>query len=344
MIDSGQYMLGPEVTKIEKSFAERLGVAGAVGVASGTAALELALLALGVGRGDEVITVSHTAGPTVAAICMTGATPVLVDIDPTTYGLDAVALDGAIGPRTKAILPVHLYGHPADIGSIVSQARQRNVAVIEDCAQAQEASVDGRPVGSFGDAGCFSFYPTKILGALGDGGLVSAASSELVDRLRQLRTYGWKQPQLAEVPGGRCARLDELQAAILNVKLGHLQESIARRRAIAKHYCDAFSGLPIVCPEQRPGCIHVYSLFVIRCDRRDALAEHLMRAGVATGLHYPYAIHRQPVFADCARIPQPLAVTEKIAGEILSLPLYPSLTEEDQARVIAGVRSFFGPA
>jgi dTDP-4-amino-4,6-dideoxygalactose transaminase len=342
VIDGGRYILGPEVAAFESRMAERVRSAGSVGVGCGTDALMVALLAAGVAPGDEVITVSHTAGPTVAAISMIGATPVLVDIDPKSYCLDPVALEAAYGPRTRAIVPVHLYGHPADLDQICGFARKKGLAVVEDCAQAVDAVIGNQPVGGIGDFGCFSFYPTKNLGAVGDGGLVCASRPELVERARALRTYGWTKPQYAELTGGICSRLDELQACILNVKLGSLAADIDRRRAIADAYNRAFAGLPVVCPLEQPGVRHVYHLFVIRCGERDALAQNLNQAGIATGLHYPYPVHHQPGLAGKCRIPQRLAVTDAICREIVTLPLYPSMPTESQDRVISAVRAFYG--
>jgi dTDP-4-amino-4,6-dideoxygalactose transaminase len=344
VLDGGSYILGPEVADFERDMARRIGVPGAVGVASGTDALVLALRALRISDGDEVITVSHTAGPTVAAIHMVGAVPVLVDIDPATYCLDPDALDHALSARTKAILPVHLYGHPADLDRICAFAQAHRVAVIEDCAQAQTASVGGRDVGSIGDIGCFSFYPTKNLGAIGDGGLVVSSDQDIVERLRQLRTYGWTKPQFAEVADGRCSRLDELQAAVLNVKLDGLAGDMDRRREIAAQYAAAFADLPLVRPLERAGCRHAYHLYVVRCERREALANHLDRLGIATGLHYPYPVHAQPALAAGARIPRPLQITEEICRQILTLPLYPSMPKESVSAVIDGVRGFFATA
>lgn len=342
VIDSGTYILGPQVAGFEQRMAARLGVPGAVGVASGTDALVLALLAAGVGAGDEVITVSHTAGPTVSAIRMVGSVPVLVDIEPDTYCLDPSTLPSAMGPRTKAIIAVHLYGHPADLEKICAFGRHHGVPVIEDCAQAQDAQIDGRMVGSIGDFGCFSFYPTKNLGAIGDGGMIVAKRPEHVERLRQLRTYGWTKPQYAELANGRCSRLDELQAAILSVKLDHLDVDIEHRRSIAEAYHRAFSDMSITLPSERAGYRHVYHLYVVRCVDRDALACHLEERGIRTGRHYPFPVHAQPGLAIGARIPGPLDITDNIAPEILTLPLFPSLSSAHQARVIDGVRTFFG--
>jgi dTDP-4-amino-4,6-dideoxygalactose transaminase len=341
VVERGSYILGAEVAQFEEAMAARLGLPGTVGVASGTDALVLALLALGVGPGHEVITVSHTAGPTVAAIRIVGATPVLVDVAPDTLCLDPAALEAAVGPLTKAIIAVHLYGHPAALDDIAGCARRHGIALVEDCAQAQEATLDARAVGSIGDAGCFSFYPTKNLGAIGDGGLVAARDPKLLERVRRLRTYGWTTAQYAELPNGRASRLDELQAAILAVKLPFLAEDVSRRRAIAQLYDQAFAGLPLVRPVERAGFRHVYHLYVIRCRERDALAKHLKEVGITTARHYPFPVHAQPGLATGARIPAPLPVTEQIAREILSLPLYPSLPADHQARVIEGVTSFF---
>ena len=340
-IDSGSYILGKEVEAFEHRLSARLGAAGAVGVGSGTEALALGLLAVGVSPGDEVVTVSHTAGATVAAIRMIGAVPVLIDIDEASYCMDPRRLESAITSRTKAILPVHLYGHPADLVSIGAIAQRHNVPVVEDCAQAQEATIEGRAVGSIGQAGCFSFYPTKNLGAIGDGGLVVATAAETVERLRRLRTYGWSRPQFADIPDGRCSRLDELQAAILNVKVDHLARDVERRREIAQRYNEAFAELPLTLPAEYGGARHVYHLYVVRCDCRDGLALHLEEAGIGTGIHYPCPVHVQPGLATGVRIAGSLKVTEMVAREILSLPLYPSLSVQSQRRVIDSVRKFF---
>jgi dTDP-4-amino-4,6-dideoxygalactose transaminase len=342
VIDSGSYILGSEVAAFENELAARLGTPGVVGVGSGTDALVVGLSAAGVGPGDEVITVSHTAGATVAAIRMIGAVPVLVDIDEETYCMDASVLDAAVSSRTKAILPVHLYGHPADLDTIGTVARRRGLSVIEDCAQAQEASIDGRSVGTIGEFGCFSFYPTKTLGALGDGGMVTSHNRDSVGRARMLRTYGWSKPQFSEIPGGICTRLDEVQAAILRVKLAHLTQDIERRRQIARFYNEALSDLPLVLQVEQPGCRHVYHLYVVRFDQRQELSDHLERDGISTGIHYRYPVHLQPGLAAGARVVGSLRKTETVVREILSLPIYPSLSIASQERVITSVRAFFG--
>jgi dTDP-4-amino-4,6-dideoxygalactose transaminase len=342
VLDRRQYILGPLVEAFEREFAARLGVVGVVGVGSGTDALALTLQALGVGQGDEVISVSHTAGATVAAIRMTGATAVLIDIEADTYCMDPAKLDLAHSPRTKAIVPVHLYGHPADMEPIVAFGRRHGIAIVEDCAQAQEATIGGKLVGSIGTAGCFSFFPTKILGAIGDGGAAATSIAAVEERIRLLRTYGWEKPQFATIPGGRSSRLDSLQASILSLGLRHLTDQVERRRAIAAQYNRALAGLPLRLPVERADCRHVYHLYVVRTDRRDELRAHLADDGIDTGIHYPYPVHVQAGLAEGARIPEPLTITEAIARDILTLPLFPSLSHDQQARVIASIRSYFG--
>lgn len=335
--DGNNYILGPEVAQFEKALAAGLGVREAIGVASGTDALVLALLGLSVGSGDEVITVSHTAGPTVAAIRMIGAIPVLIDVEENTYCLDPARLQDAISPRTKAVIAVHLYGHPADMAAISANG----IPVIEDCAQAQGALLSGKPVGGFGAAACFSFYPTKNLGAIGDGGAVVSNDADIALRIRRLRTYGWSKPQFAELEGGRCSRLDELQAAVLSVKLKSLPASIARRRAVAARYRAGFADLPLQLPRETIGVQHAYHLYVLRSDRRDALEVHLAAQKIGTGRHYPLPVHRQPGLSAHARLPAPLSVTDRISGEILSMPMFATITNAQVDRVIEAVRSYF---
>jgi dTDP-4-amino-4,6-dideoxygalactose transaminase len=339
--DSGFYILGPEVASFEAALAADIGTAQAVGVASGTDALVLAMLGVGIGAGDEVITVSHTAGPTVAAIRMIGAIPVLVDVEEVTYCIDPDKLEGAISRRTRAIVAVHLYGHPADTAAINRIANQHRLLVIEDCAQAQGAAVGQRQVGSLGDISCFSFYPTKNLAALGDGGAVVTNNPILAERVRKLRTYGWSKPQYAELEGGRGSRLDELQAAILSLKLKSLARNLQYRRSAAERYLAGLAGLPLVLPRERSGCRHSYHLFVIRTKERDSLEEHLRASGIGTGRHYPWAVHLQPGIASRARVAEPLSVTERIAGEILSLPMFMTISEAQIDRVIDAVQKFY---
>jgi dTDP-4-amino-4,6-dideoxygalactose transaminase len=339
VVDGNAYILGPEVAAFETAMAASLDVRDVIGVASGTDALVLALLGLGVESGDEVITVSHTAGATVAALRMIGATPVLVDVCADTYCLAPDSLASALSPKTKAIVAVHLYGHPADIGAIREAAP--GIPVVEDCAQAQGALLAGRPVGSLADLACFSFYPTKNLGALGDGGAVACNDEGLAARIRSLRTYGWTRPQYAELSHGRCSRLDEIQAALLSVKLKRLPGYIARRRSIAARYGAGLSTLPLTLPVEKPGAAHAFHLYVLRTDRRDELERHLSRQSVGVGRHYPFPVHCQPGLAAGARIPGRLAVTERISGQILSLPMFATMSDEQVDRVIAVVRDFF---
>ena len=342
VVDSGRYVLGPEVVEFEKALASNVGVAEAVGVGSGTDALVLALLGVGVAAGDEVITVSHTAGPTVAAIREIGAIPVLIDVEANSYCIDPVKVEPAIGPRTRAILAVHLYGHPANMAAIDVIAKRHGIPVIEDCAQAQGATVGPQQVGSLGDIGCFSFYPTKNLGAIGDGGALVSDNSVLTDRVRKLRTYGWSKPQYAELENGRCSRLDEIQAAILSLKLKSLSSLVERRRQAAERYQTMLAGLPLVLPSEKNGVRHSYHLFVIRTEARDALEAHLQASGIGTARHYPWPVHVQSGLAALAKIPEPLVVTERIAGEILSLPIFATISETQIERVVDAVRKFHG--
>lgn len=333
VLEGGTYILGPEVDKFEKSFATYCGVDHAIGVNSGTDALILALRALDIGSGDEVITVSHTALATVAAIIASGATPVLVDIEPVYYTMDLQCLQRAITPKTKAVIPVHLYGQPADMDAIMKIAREHGLFVIEDCAQATGAIYKGMRVGSIGDAGCFSFYPTKNLGAIGDGGMVVTRNAKLAQRIRRLRQYGWDEKRTTEEPGLN-SRLDEIQAAILNVKLKSLDEDNARRRRIAQLYNDALTGLAIVLPLERPDTTHVYHLYVIVSEERDRLKMRLAESSVFAAVHYPVPGHLHVGYDGRCQLPSTgLPVTERALGNILSLPMYPELTPMQVTRV-----------
>lgn len=332
VLDAGHYILGEETRAFEREFAEYVGVEHAIGVGSGTEALHLALRACGIGPGDEVATVSHTAVATVAAIDLAGAAPVLVDIDPHAYTLDPQQLERVITPRTKAVIPVHLYGAPADLESIVSIARRHGLKVIEDCAQAHGATYRGRRVGSWGDIAAFSFYPTKNLGAIGDGGLVATNDAQLAERARLLREYGWSERYVSSISGWN-SRLDELQAAILRVKLRYLDADNARRRELAAIY-DEMLPPGVHRPAAPDGCVHVYHLYVIRHPRRGPLAAYLRDKGIGTGIHYPVPIHLQPAYRGRLAGAGALPETERAAREVLSLPIYPELTT-DQARQVA---------
>jgi len=339
VLESGWYVLGEEVNAFEAEFARYLGVSHAIGVGSGTEALHLALGCCGIGPGDEVITVSHTAVATVAAIELAGATPVFVDIEPDYFTIDPAQVEQAVSCRTKAIVPVHLYGQPADLGPILKVARRHGVRVIEDCAQAHGAEYHGKKVGSWGDLSCFSFYPTKNLGALGDGGMVLTGDPHLAERARLLREYGWKERYQSHLPGWN-SRLDELQAAVLRVKLRGLDADNASRVRLAEAYHEGLGVAGLELPICRGNATHVHHLYVVRVPRRDALCDHLRQHGVAAMVHYPVPVHLQPTYARLAggRLPE----TERAAGEVLSLPMYPELSEADLNQVVAAVCSFRG--
>ena len=308
-------------------------------MASGTDALHLALRAVGIGPGDEVITVANAGVPGVAAIELAGGRPVFVDVDPTTYTMNPALIEQAITSRTRAILPVHLYGHPADMDPILKIARRYGLMVVEDAAQAHGARYKGRRVGSIAHIGCFSFYPTKNLGGCGDGGAVVTNDPDLAERVRLLRQYGWEKQYYSTLRGVN-SRLDELQAAILRVKLRHLERWNARRRRLAARYADLLDGSPVSLPAETPGVVHVYHLYVIRTPHRDALRERLRRMGIGTGVHYPLPAHLQTAYRDLGWQPGSLPVTEQLAGEVLSLPMFPELTEDEVERVAAAIRAF----
>jgi len=361
----GRYILGEPVTAFEREFAAYLGAGHAmpgtaghtIAAGSGTDALHLALRACGIGPGDRVFTVSHTAVATVAAIELAGATPVLVDIDPATFTMDPQRLEDAVRwqderpmssvvsrqssvPRRRAaVIPVHLYGHPADMAAILEIARRFDLWVIEDCAQSHGATIGGQRTGTFGDIAAFSFYPTKNLGALGDGGAVATNDAELAERVRLLREYGWRERYVSAIPGLN-SRLDTLQAAILRVKLRHLDAENARRRELAQRYTELLAGADVRLPAARPDITHVYHQYVIRAARRDALQVHLRGLGIGTLIHYPVPVHMQPAYAGRIAIGAGLPETEAAAGEILSLPIFPELGEAEVGRVAEAIAAF----
>jgi dTDP-4-amino-4,6-dideoxygalactose transaminase len=339
VLDKGWFILGQEVAAFEKEFAAWVGVAHGVGVGSGTEALHLALAAAGVGAGDEVITVSHTAVATVAAVELLGAKPVLVDIEPDYYTLDPAKLAATISSRTKAIIPVHLYGQPVDLDPILEIADKHGLKIIEDCAQSHGAMYRGRRTGTFGHMACFSFYPTKNLGALGDGGAVVTNDDSLAAKVRALREYGWTERYVSHLAGWN-SRLDEMQAAILRAKLPHLDEDNLARQRLAGACDAALRDLPLTLPPRRPDCSHVFHLYVVRSARRDALQAYLKERGIGALIHYPVPVHLQPAYRGRVAAPGTLPETEKAAGEILSLPMYPELTEADQAAVVQAIREF----
>lgn len=338
VLAGGHYILGEEVRSFESEFASYIGVGHCIGVGSGTEALHVILAALEIGPGDEVITVSHTAVATVAAIVQTGAKPVFADISPESFNLDPRDFESKITAKTKAVILVHLYGQPANITEVLEIAKKYQLQVIEDCAQAHGATVGGRKVGSFGDAAAFSFYPTKNLGAIGDGGAVVTRSPEIAERVRLIRQYGWAERYVSKIHGWN-SRLDEMQAAILRVKLKRLDHENERRREIAAAYNQGLAGSGVQSPSVFPGSEHVYHLYVIRCERRDELQKSLSNAGVQTLVHYPVPVHQQPAYLIMAgdiHLPH----TENAAKTILSLPMYPYLSRQDVSTVIEKVREY----
>ena len=336
VLSRGQFVLGRELTAFEEAFARYCGVGHAVGVASGTDAITLALQALGVGPGDEVLTVANTCVPTIVGIEGSGARPVLVDVEPRTLTLDPELLQPALTARTKAIVPVHLYGQCCDLGPIMAFAREHGLKVVEDCAQAHGAEYENRRAGSFGDAAAFSFYPTKNLGALGDGGAVTTDDGVVAERLRLLRNYGERE-RFEHVVRGRNSRLDELQAAILLAKLPRLDAWNDRRRELASLYGEALSAAPVDLPTEAAGRRHAFHLYVVRSRDRDRLREALARRGIGTAIHYPTPVHLQPAYRDLVTEGDGFDVSERAAAEILSLPLHPSLTDEQALAVAAAV-------
>ncbi|MHB1389974.1 MAG: DegT/DnrJ/EryC1/StrS family aminotransferase [Thermoleophilia bacterium] len=340
VLDRGLYVLGENVAAFETEFSDWLGDGGrTVGVGSGTDAIYLTLKAMGIGAGDEVITVSHTAVNSALAISKTGAVPVTVDIEAGSFCLDPSGLAAALSPRTRAIMPVHLYGHPADMDPIMDFARENGLSVIEDCAQAHGALYRDRMVGTIGDAGCFSFYPTKNLGACGDGGAVSGRDLLLMDKISSLANCGQGQERYHNVYKGDVSRLDELQAAILRVKLRVMDSWTDQRRAVADFYRQALAAAPgIELPGEKEWARHVYHLYVIRSRKRDALQRHLGELGVRTLVHYPVPVHLQPAYAGEMSVSLP--VTTQAVGEILSLPCFPQITEAQLDYTAASILSF----
>lgn len=343
-LSSGWYILGKEGEAFEAEFAAWQGLPRAIGCANGTDALTLALRGLGIGPGATVVTVSHTAVATVAAIEMVGATPLLLDIDPDTYTMDpdelaAVLDDPPPGlPPIRAVIPVHLYGQACDLQPMIAAAQRHGVAVIEDCSQAHGATLGGRKVGTIGDIACFSLYPTKNLGALGDGGVLATADAQLADRIGAIRQYGWKERYIsAEV--GVNSRLDELQAAILRVKLTALDAGNARRQAIAAAYDAALAGGRFAAPARRADAGHVFHQYVLRVPERAAVMARLRAEGVATAIHYPQPVHLQPAYRGRTPLgPAGCAETARAAGEVMSLPMFPELTDVQVERVCESLR------
>ena len=333
VLESCQFILGSEVAKFEQEFAAYCGASECIALNSGTSALHLALLATGVGPGDEVITVPFTFVASVAAVLYTGARPVLIDIDPHSFTMDPAKIESAITPRTKIILPVHLYGQTADMGPILEIARRHNLIVIEDAAQAHGAKYKGRAAGSIGDIGCFSFYPAKNLGAYGEGGAVTTSNPQYAKRVRMLRDWG-QEGKYRHVLRGFNYRMEGFQGAILRVKLRHLEEWTERRRAIAQIYNQLLSDMNVETPREMPWARHVYHVYSVRSEKRDALQAALLAEGIQTAIHYALPAHLQPAYADLGYSKGDLPESEKASEEVLALPVYPELTDT-QVRLVA---------
>lgn len=347
IVDKGQFILGENVAELEKEIAELCGVRFGIGVGNCSDALYLALLACGIGPGDEVITTPFTFFATAGAIARTGAKPVFCDIDPETYNIDPQKIEALITGRTRALLPVHLYGQPAEMDEILAVARRHNLFVIEDAAQALGAIYKGKPVGSLGDVACISFFPTKNLGAFGDGGMVVTDDAGIAERLRMLRVHGSKKKYYHEILGCN-SRLDEIQAAVLRTKLKHLPTWTARRRELAHEYGRLFhaAGLAskglLYLPQEKINCRHVYNQYTIRVRNRDRLQQHMKEKGIGTVVYYPLPLHLQPAFAGLGYREGDFPEAERAAREVLSLPMFPELTYREVERVVAAVRDFFG--
>jgi dTDP-4-amino-4,6-dideoxygalactose transaminase len=336
VIENTSFILGPEVRALEKAFAEYVGAGACVAVNSGTAALQLALMAAGIGAGDEVIVPSFTFFATAEAVSVLGATPVFVDIDPASYTVTAAAIERAITPRTRAVIPVHLYGQAAHMDPILELARRHNLFVIEDAAQAHGAQYKGKVVGGLGSAGCFSFYPSKNLGAYGEAGAIVTNDEELATRLRLLRDHG-STSKYAHAIVGYNFRMEEIQAAVLNVKLPHLDDWNNARRERAARYDAALQSANLLLPREMDYARHVYHVYAVQSDNRDELQKRLSAAGVQTGVHYPIPIHLQPAYASLGYKCGDLPVTEALADRVLSLPMFPELSEEQIDRVTQAV-------
>jgi dTDP-4-amino-4,6-dideoxygalactose transaminase len=337
VLEGGVYVEGPAHAAFEKQFASYLGARHVVGVGNGTDALVLALLASGITSGNRVIVPSHTAPATISAVRRIGAVPVFVDVDPSSFVLSVAAVEAALADA-KAIVLVHLYGYPADASAMRALADGRGIVLIEDCAQAAGADLNGKRLGTMGHTGCFSFFPTKNLGAIGDGGAVATNDDGIAARLRMLRTYGWDEQRVCMMDGMN-SRLDELQAAILSAKLPFLDRDNERRRAIAARYREGLRHLPLQMQAENVAGHHAYHLFVIVTKGRDALRSHLQKDGVEAGIHYSPPNHRHPAFE--AFSSRPLPETESLADRVLSLPIYPELADEEVDRVLASVRRHF---
>lgn len=339
VLDSAHFVLGTEVAAFENEFATFCGTQHGIAVNTGTSALHLALLAAGIGRGDEVITVPCTFVATVAAVLYTGATPVFVDVDPVTYTMDASKVEAAITSKTKALLPVHLYGNPADMDALISIARRHNLVLIEDAAQAHAAEYKGRRCGSIGDLGCFSFYPGKNLGAYGEGGLVTTNNPEYARTIRMLRDWG-AEKKYEHVMKGFNYRMEAIQGAILRIKLRHLDQWTNARRAHASTYSSVLPQGTLKLPTEQVDSRHVYHVYAVLTEQRREMMASLSAQGIQTGIHYPYPVHLLPGYSDLGYGPGDFPVSERIASRELSLPMFPEMTEAQIMAVAAAVSKF----
>jgi dTDP-4-amino-4,6-dideoxygalactose transaminase len=340
VLDSGSYIMGPSVKQFEEAVAKYCGVKHAIGVANGTDALLLTLDALGIGSGDEVITSPFTFFASAEVISQVGAVPVFIDIEPDTYNIDTAKLEAAITPRTKVIMPVHIFGQPVHMDVVMKLARKHNLHIIEDACQAMGSAYRHRPAGSVGTAGCFSFFPTKNLGGFGDGGMVITNDDELAAKIRILRVHG-SNPKYYHSVIGYNSRLDSLQAAMLQVKLPHLDDWNRKRRQKALVYTAELRNTPLQLPVESDDTYAIYHLYIIQTEHRDELLKHLVNHGVGSGIYYPVPLHRQEVYRTLGYEPGSLPVAEQAALGTMALPLYPEMSEDDQAYVIAVVRQFF---
>ena len=336
VIENTNFILGPQVAAFEKAFAEYVGARFCIGVNSGTAALQLALMACGIGDGDEVIVPSFTFFATAETVSVLGAIPVFIDVDPVSYTITAAEIEKAITPRTRAIIPVHLYGQAADLDPILALAEQHNLHVIEDSAQAHGAEYRGRRVGGLGTTGCFSFYPSKNLGAYGEAGAIVTNDEDLAHRLGLLRQHG-QTSKYAHAIVGYNFRLEEIQAAVLNVKLAHLDKWNNGRRERAARYKELLSDTGLVLPREMDYARHVYHVYAVQCDNRDEMQNQLTAKGIQTGVHYPIPIHLQPAYASLGYKAGDLPVTERLSEHVLSLPLFAELTDAQQLAVAAAI-------
>jgi len=337
VLSSGRYILGSEVQSFEQEFSSYIEVSYGFGVGNGTEAIHLALRACGIGEGDEVITVSHTAVATVAAIAMSGAKPVFVDIEPDYFTIDVTQIEEVITPRSKAIIPVHIYGQPVDMESLMAISKKYKLQVIEDCAQAHGAKIKNRFVGSFGDMACFSFYPTKNLGALGDGGMIVTNNKKLAEKAKLLREYGWAERNISSFHGFN-SRLDEIQAAVLRVKLKYLDEDNYKRRYIAEKYNNKLRDAGLILPKQKENTLHAHHLYVVRYESRDEIINYLKKQNIYVLIHYPVPVHLQPAYSNnCSYI---LPETERAAKEIISLPIYPEISNNELDDIVQKIKEF----